>query len=117
MRAVLRPIRIAAAGLTLVLLLVSPAFARAAKTVEVDDDFFNPLSLVIKERTIVKFEWVGVGDHDVYKQSGPGRKFTSGIHFGAGVHFSRKFRKRGSYVLACTLHPDMVMNLKVKRRR
>ena len=71
----------------------------------------------IKERTTLEFNWIGVGDHNVYRKSGPGSNFDSGNFEGPGVHFTHKFRKRGTYVLGCILHEDMLMDLKVTRRR
>jgi plastocyanin len=98
--------------------IASPsASGRANATVDVADDYFDPTPLTIKEDKTVDFNWVGANDHDVYKQTGPGKDFTSGVQNGSGVLFSQKFRKPGKYVLACTLHPDMLMDLKVKRRR
>ena len=93
------------------------ASGRANATVAVADDFFAPESLAIKEDKTIDFNWVGEDDHDVYKQIGPGKSFTSGVQNGSGVLFSHKFRKPGKYVLACTLHDGMLMDLKVKRKR
>ena len=89
----------------------------ATKTVEVGDDYFSPTPMKIRENTTLDFKWVGEGDHNVYRQSGPGRLFDSGVQNEPGVNFSHKFRKRGTYVLACTLHEKMLMDLKVTRRR
>ena len=96
--------------------MIGSSATGATKTVEVDDDFFNPSFMKIKERTTLEFNWVGVDDHNVYKKSGPGPNFDSGNFEGPGVHFTRKFRKPGAYVLGCILHEDMLMDLKVKRR-
>jgi plastocyanin len=96
---------------------VPSASGRANATVDVADDFFDPASKTIREDRTVDFVWVGVEDHDVYKQIGPGPNWTSGVKSGVGATYSRKFRRPGNYVLACTLHPDMLMDLKVKKRR
>jgi plastocyanin len=93
------------------------ASGRANATVNVADDIFAPESKTIKEDKIVKFVWVGTNDHDVYKQIGPGPNWTSGVKSGEGATYSRKFKKPGKYVLACSLHPDMLMDLKVKKKR
>ena len=92
------------------------ATGRATKTVFVDDDFFSPTPMKIKERNTLAFEWVGTGEHNVYKKAGPGAYFQSDNFEGPGVHYSRKFTKPGNYVLGCILHEDMLMDLKVKRR-
>lgn len=92
------------------------ASGRANATVDVADDEFKPAELTIKEDKTVDFNWVGVNDHDVYKQIGPGKDFTSGVQ-NAPFVFSHKFRKPGKYVLACTLHEKMLMDLKVRKRR
>ena len=52
------------------------AAGRATKNVEVDDDFFAPSSLTIKEDNRVRFTWVGENEHNVYKDSGPGPYFS-----------------------------------------
>ena len=64
---------IAAVGIAVVLFTGSSASGRAAKTVDVGDDFFDPPSMTIKEKTTVNFEWIGEDEHNVFKQSGPGR--------------------------------------------
>lgn len=88
----------------------------ATKTVLVGDDFFDPAPMKIKERNTLAFKWVGTGEHNVYKKTGPGPYFQSDNFEGPGVHYSHKFKKPGNYVLACILHEDMLMDLKVKRR-
>jgi plastocyanin len=92
--------------------------ARTA-TVDVDDDFFLPIDLVVKEDTRVDWNWVGIGVHDVTRASGPGKFFESGPKEGSGVLYSKTFRKPGSYEIICSLHAKegMIMDLKVKRRR
>ncbi|MDX6586997.1 MAG: Copper binding protein plastocyanin/azurin family [Solirubrobacterales bacterium] len=107
-----------AATLAVVLVVSNPfAAGRAKKVVEVDDDFYNPASLTIKEDTTVDFTWVGEGEHNVFKNSGPGRYFESDNSEETGFVFSHKFKKPGNYTLGCILHEDMDMSLKVKKRR
>jgi plastocyanin len=99
--------------------VVSTSASGAARnvTVEVDDDFFTPSSLTIKEDKTIDFNWVGEEDHNVYKKIGPGNEFDSGTHSEPGVNFSHKFKKPGKYVLGCILHDKMLMDLKVRKRR
>ena len=92
------------------------ATGRATKNVEVDDDFFSPSSLTIKEDNRVRFTWVGENEHNVYKDSGPGPYFESDSAEGAGFVYTRKFKKPGRYILGCILHEDMDLALRVKRR-
>ena len=107
----------AAIAIAAVVMTAASASGRGAKTVEVGDDFFDPASMTVKERTTIRFEWIGVGEHNVYKKSGPGRVFDSDPHVGEGFVYSRKFKKPGRYVLGCILHEDMLMDLRVKKRR
>jgi plastocyanin len=106
------------ATLAVALVVSNPlAAGRATKTVEVDDDFFSPSSLTIKEKNTIDFNWVGTEQHNVQWKSGPGPYFQSDNFEGPGVHYSHKFKKPGNYVLGCFIHPDMLMDLKVKKRR
>ena len=103
-----------AVGLTVSNTLTS---GRATKNVEVGDDFFAPSSLTIKEDNRVRFTWVGEGEHNVFKETGPGPDFTSDNAEGAGFTYTRKFKKPGRYTLGCILHEEMDMFLRVKKRR
>lgn len=108
---------IAIAAVAALLAWGSASTAQAAKVVDISDDFFAPQFLKIKQKKTVAFNWVGSNDHNVYRHTGPGKYFDSGVMQGEGVLYSRKFRKPGRYVLGCILHEEMLMDLKVKRRR
>jgi plastocyanin len=108
---------IALAGLLLAVALAPAGAAPRPKTVKVGDLFFAPESLRIKQGTMVRFKWVGEQTHNVTKSSGPGRHFQSDDFKGPGVHFKRRFKKPGRYRLICSLHPEMTMKLRVKRKR
>jgi plastocyanin len=114
---------VALAGAIVVAVILSLGTSASAKartaTVDVDDDFFTPTFLEVKEDTKVEWNWVGVGLHDVTKESGPGKFFESGPKEGSGVLYSRTFRKPGKYAIICSVHTteNMRMDLKVKRRR
>ena len=95
----------------------SSALGGASKTVDVDDDFFEPASLTIKEDTTLKFNWVGINDHNIQWEAGPGPYFQSENHDEPGINYKRRFKKPGNYILGCFIHPDMNLALKVKRRR
>ena len=102
-------------------LSLGPAASGKAKTatVDVEDDFFTPASLTIKEDTKVEWNWVGTELHDVTKAGGPGKFFESGPKEGSGVLYSKTFKKPGKYEIICSLHSKdgMRMDLKVKKRR
>ena len=102
-----------------VLALGATAASGKAKTatVEVDDDFFSPTFLKVKQNTKVEWNWIGDDVHDVTKGSGPGKFFESGPLEGSGVLYSKRFKKAGRYKIICTLHEEMRMELKVKRKK
>jgi plastocyanin len=102
---------LAAAGI----LAISSVAAGATKTVDVDDNFFDPDVMKIKKNDKVAFNWIGVEEHDVALGKGPGKFFNSGPTAEPGVNFTKKFKKPGDYKLICTLHSEMTMKLKVKK--
>ncbi len=106
-----------AVGLAGVLFAGSSAQGRGTKTVNVGDDFFDPVSMTIKQNTTLKFTWVGEDPHNVFKESGPGKYFESDNTDETGFVFAHKFRKAGRYTLGCILHEDMDMSLKVRKKR
>jgi plastocyanin len=94
--------------------LAVPALA-ATKTVKVGDDYFvkkgaRPTVAVSKNDT-VKWVWKGKVVHNVYVTKGPQKFHSKTIAKGS---YSRKMTKRGSYLIVCTIHSGMEMNLKVK---
>ena len=90
----------------------------ATKTVSVADDYFEPSSLTIKEGNTVEFTWVGENVHNVTKSDdSPGRYFDSGASDETGFVYPHKFKKPGRYEILCTLHDEMRMDLRVKRKR
>lgn len=103
------------ATLVVVCVLASSALARGSTTITVDDDFFSPTSKTIPSGTKVKFNWIGSDKHDVVKKKGPGPRFDSGTTDAQGVNFTTKLKKRGTYRIICTVHPeDMKLKLKVE---
>ena len=104
----------ASIGIAVVLLVASVAAGRATKTVDVGDDFFDPVTLKVNKGTRVKFNWIGTDEHDVVKVKGPGRFFESGPITGTGVQFSHRFKKAGRYKIICSIHEEMRMKLEAK---
>lgn len=88
-----------------------PALASGTKTVALKDAFFAPKSLTIAPGTTVRFRWAGQLPHNIVVRRGPQRFRTR--NFTHGHVFSFRFTKRGSYLLVCTIHPGMRMNLRV----
>jgi plastocyanin len=88
--------------------------AAAGTTVKLGDNFFSPTKKSVSAGTTVRFKWIGENDHNVVKQSGPGRGFESEVTNAPGVNFTKKFKKTGRYKILCTIHPDkMKLTLKV----
>ncbi len=90
------------------------AGARGSTTIKVGDDFFSPAEKTVSSGTKVKFNWIGEDKHNVVKKKGPGGGFGSGSTDAPGVNFSKKFKKRGTYKIICTIHDKMKMKLKVQ---
>jgi plastocyanin len=108
----------AALGAVIVLGGGSQASGRATKTVELGDNFFNPPSMTIKQGATIDFTWIGEDVHEVTQSDqSPGKYFNSGFTDDTGFVYPHQFKRAGNYVILCTLHEDMVMNLKVKKRR
>jgi len=114
-------VALAGAIAAVAVLSLGPTASGKAKTatVDVEDDFFTPSSLTVKEDTKVEWNWVGDEMHDVTKKDGPGKFFESGPEEGSGVLYSKTFKKPGNYEIICSLHSEdgMLMDLKVKKRR
>jgi plastocyanin len=102
------------ASVGLALALSGVADARDSTTVKLADNFFSPARKTVSAGTKVRFKWIGSDRHNVTKKSGPGRSFGSETTDGRGVNFAKKFKKRGSYKLICTIHADEGMKLKLK---
>lgn len=94
-----------------VLLAAVPASAQretaeisGTRTVKVGDNFFSPKSVKIRRNSKVRFRWNRTRKrHNVAVRSGPVR-FKSRTRRGRYT-YTRKFTKRGTYRLYCTIHP------------
>ena len=95
-----------------VLALAGTAGARGSTTVKLLSETFSPDKKTISAGTKVKFKWVD-GKHNIVKSSGPGGSIDSGIFNTPGVHFTKKFKKAGTYKLICTIHDNMKVKINV----
>jgi plastocyanin len=96
--------------------LASVAMA-ATKSVKVGDDYYvrpqGVPKVTVSKGTKVKWRFRTGTPHTVTVKSGP-------THFNSGVHtdgtFSKTLKKRGTYVIYCTIHgfSDQSMKLVVK---
>lgn len=95
--------------------LLAPGTAGAGKgtRIKLGDNFFKPKSKQVKKGAKVRFAWTGKNRHNVTLRKGPGN-FASKTTGKKGVNFTRRFKKRGTYKIYCTIHPKpMKLNLKV----
>jgi plastocyanin len=101
------------------LISAAPAYGAARKTVDVGDNYFTPRTLSVKPGTTITWRWPGyeeAGDvHDVGLISGP--KGVKKFHSEAAstdYSYRRKLTVPGTYRLACSLHHEMRMTVKVR---
>jgi plastocyanin len=100
--------RLIASFVVLAVLGVAAAQALAAvRSVRIGDDFFvrpgrHHHTITVRRGTRIRFHWTGSNPHDVHVVRGP-------VHFRSAVMtsgtFSRKLRRRGTYVIRCDIHP------------
>jgi plastocyanin len=84
-------------------------------TIKLGDNFFKPARKTIRRGTKVRFRWVGRNPHNVTKTRGPGGRFRSRTTSRRGINFAKRFTKRGTYRLICTIHPtEMRLTLRVR---
>ena len=88
----------------------------ATVTVQVRDDRYSKSTVRISPGTKVTFDWVKTrNEHDVTVDSGP-QNFQSRTTSSSSYAFTKKFTRRGTYKLFCTVHPDdMRIRVIVKR--
>ena len=89
----------------------SVAPAPAASTVRLKDDYFTPKSLTVSRNTTVTFRWAGRSAHNLLVSSGPVKFNVSPRTTGT---YRKKFTRRGTYRLLCSLHSGMTMKLRVR---
>jgi plastocyanin len=91
-----------------------PALA-ATKTVKVGDDYFvrsgSRPTVTVHRNDTVKWVWRGKVVHNVFVTKGP-QKFHSRTQVSGS--FRHKMTRKGTYLIVCTIHSGMEMNLKVR---
>jgi plastocyanin len=92
--------------------LAIPALA-ATRTVSVKDNFFAQRTLTVGKRTTVKWVWRGKRPHNVAVKRGP-EKFRSGAPVRRRAVYKHTFKRRGTYVIHCEIHPGMEMTVRVR---
>ena len=95
-------------------LAAASAFAATAH-VKVGDDYFNRAgtrpTVTIHKGSNVTWVWRGSRRHNITAVSGP-RTFHSATK--RRGTFTKRFTRRGTYQIQCTLHPGMEMKVRVK---
>jgi len=109
------PVLIAVAALAALSPLGGTAAAAQKTTITLGDNFFAPAKKTVRRGTKVRFKWIGGNPHNVTKRRGPGPQFASRTTSARGVNFAKRFKKRGTYRLICTIHPgEMRLKLTVR---
>lgn len=92
-----------------------PAAAAPVKTIAMRDSFFvrpaNDATITVKKGTIVRFANRGAENHNATVAIGP-VKFRSGKVL-PGKVYAKQVVKTGKYIVVCTIHPGMQVNLRV----
>ena len=102
------------------LMSAAPAHGALRKTVTVGDNYFTPQTVTVKPGTTITWRWPGfdrAGDvHDVGLTAGPRgvRGFRSDAA-STDYRYSRRLTVPGTYKLACSLHHEMRMTVKVRK--
>ena len=105
--AVLAAIAIAApAGAT----NAAPQATAAAVTVKLKDSYFSPSRLTISRGTAVRFVWAGKLSHNIVGGGLPKSLARTKVH---GT-YNAVFSTAGTKTLICTIHPGMVLKLRVR---
>jgi plastocyanin len=108
-----------AAGTALLCAAPADAGSPQHKTVKLFDNYYLPLKLKVNKGSTVTWKWpdYAIDVHDVKLKSGPEgvRKFHS-EPASSGYRYKRRLRKPGTYKIVCTLHEEMTMTIRVRRR-
>jgi plastocyanin len=121
--------RLRLAAICLAALALSGATAATAKAppkparVTVNDFFFGPNAVTIKQGGAVKWVWSAANTqpHDVHLKSGPKGLKKKGAYSTkttavTNAHFQKAFPTAGTYRFICTIHPtEMKLTVVVKK--
>jgi plastocyanin len=95
--------------------LATDAFAGAAKTVKVGDNYFvrqGGATVSVRRGTTVTWRWTGSAPHNITVRRGPARFHSRTQTRGS---YSRRLIKPGLYSIYCTVHgPAMSMRIRVR---
>jgi plastocyanin len=87
------------------------AKASSSTSVKLRDNSFSPKTKTVKQNTTVVFTWAGHAPHNVTVAKGP-VKFHSNTQ--TKGTYKKRFTRKGTYRIVCTIHPGMELTLKVK---
>jgi plastocyanin len=73
----------------------------ATRTVKVGDVYLKPKTMSVAKGTKIKWTWVGSLPHNVTVKKGPVKFHSPTQKSGT---FTRTLKRRGTYVLYCTVH-------------
>jgi plastocyanin len=88
-----------------------PARGARTATVRMGDVWYSPRRLTVRSGTVVRWKTVGEAPHDVTVLTGP-RHFTSPL-VPSGTSWRKRFRRRGHYVLFCSIHGRRKMSMRL----
>ena len=93
--------------------------AAKKRTVKVRDYYFSPAHLKVPRKTTIVFKWPALGNggdsHDVKLTKRPkGVKRWQSEIASEDYTFKRKLRKKGKYVVICSIHTYMRTTIRVK---
>jgi plastocyanin len=91
--------------------LAVPASGASSKSIRMGDNFFKPKTVTVRKGTTVRWKWKTKAPHNVVGR-GP-KHFTSGSPKTRG-NLSVRFTRKGTYRIACVVHPKMKMTIKVR---
>jgi plastocyanin len=104
------------------LLCAAPADAGGPqrKTVKLFDNYYLPLKLTVNKGSTITWKWPDdavIDVHDVKLKSGPpGVARFHSEPASSGYRYKRRLRTPGLYRIVCTLHEEMRMTIRVRRR-
>ncbi|HVP04013.1 MAG TPA: plastocyanin/azurin family copper-binding protein [Solirubrobacteraceae bacterium] len=87
-----------------------PTASAAAVVVKLKDSFFSPSKLTVSRGTKVRFVWAGKLSHNLVGGGLPGSLARTRIH----GSYTATFTSPGTKTILCTIHPGMVLKLRVR---